>query len=71
MNENKTEISSLGPTETLSAMENILDLLADAQGRAKCGYIFLLTELVDHMKTFEIGIKVEDSEHVIEDPKVE
>ena len=44
MNEN------LNPMEILSAMENVLDKLADAQGRARCGYIWILSEFVNNLR---------------------
>lgn len=44
MNEN------LNPMEILTAMENVLDKLADAQGRARCGYIWILSEFVNNLR---------------------
>lgn len=44
MNEN------LNPMEILTAMENVLDKLADAQGRARCGYVWILSEFVDNLR---------------------
>lgn len=38
------------PAEKLSAMENVLDKLADAHGRVKCGYIWAMTNLIEELR---------------------
>ena len=44
------EIDKLNALQCIQAGENILDKLADAQGRAKCGYIYVLSELFNKLK---------------------
>ena len=41
---------NLTPIEKIVACQNILDKLADAQGRAKCGYIYIINELLEELK---------------------
>ena len=40
----------LNPMEILTAMENVLDKLAEAQGRARCGYVWILSEFVNNLR---------------------
>ena len=66
MSENRQATTAdMTPMQTIVAMENVLDKLPDASGRTKCGYIWILAELTEHMKSFfmepheEPGIKFE------------
>lgn len=45
------ETKNLPPLEKLDAMNNVLDRLVDAQGRAKCGYIWALVNLVEELRS--------------------
>lgn len=36
--------------EKIDTIANMLDKLADAQGRAKCGYIYIINEFLDSIK---------------------
>jgi hypothetical protein len=38
------------PLEKLDLCENLLDKLVDAQGRAKCGYIYIISEWLNDIK---------------------
>ena len=42
-------INELSPLERVETGMNILDKLADAQGRAKCGYVYILSELLENL----------------------
>ena len=50
MNENPAAPENMNPFEIIGAMENVLDKLAEASGRAKCGYVWVLTELIENLK---------------------
>ena len=41
---------TLPPINQIEACQNMLDKLADAQGRAKCGYIYIINELLEDLK---------------------
>ena len=41
----------LSPVEKISTCQNMLDKLTDAQGRAKCGYIYIINEILEALKT--------------------
>lgn len=36
--------------EKIDVAQNLLDKLTDAQGRAKCGYIYIISELLDALR---------------------
>ncbi len=38
------------PLEKLDLCESLLDKLVDAQGRAKCGYIYIISEWLNDIK---------------------
>lgn len=40
---------SMSPIEKISTAQNLLDGLADAQGRAKCGYIYIINEFLNEL----------------------
>ena len=40
------------PLEKLDLCGNLLDKLADAQGRAKCGYIYIINEWLNDIKQY-------------------
>ena len=40
----------LSPVEKISTCQNMLDKLTDAQGRAKCGYIYIINEILEELK---------------------
>lgn len=44
MNDNMT------PFQRCDAIDNLLDKLADAHGRAKCGYIYIIGELINQLR---------------------
>ena len=41
---------SLTPIEKINACQNMLDKLTDAQGRTKCGYIYIINEILEELK---------------------
>lgn len=45
------EKQNLKPLDKIDSMCNVLDKLADAQGRTKCGYIWVLTDLVEQLRS--------------------
>lgn len=38
------------PLEKIDVMGNVLDKLSDAQGRIKCGYIYVLDDILTNLK---------------------
>lgn len=64
MNEN------LSPMEILTAMENVLDKLADAQGRARCGYVWILSEFVNNLRG-QLAPMMQAQEEVSTEPAAE
>ena len=56
------------PLEKIDACGTLLDKLTDAQGRAKCGYIYIINEFLDDIKNHVLILEeqVKDLE-----PKVE
>ena len=56
------------PLEKIDACGTLLDKLADAQGRAKCGYIYIINEFLTDIKNHVLILEeqVKDLE-----PKVE
>ena len=42
---------NLTPLEKVDACCNFLDKLADAQGRAKCGYIYIISEFLNDIRS--------------------
>lgn len=52
----------LSPIDKISTCQNLLDKLTDANGRAKCGYIYIINELLEALKgdlTNQNGIETE------------
>ena len=47
MNQNK----NLKPLEKIDAVCNALDKLTEAQGRAKAGYIWVITDLIEDLRS--------------------
>lgn len=58
----------MSPLEKIDACGTLLDKLTDAQGRAKCGYIYIINEFLDDIKNHVLILEeqVKDLE-----PKVE
>ena len=56
------------PLEKIDACGTLLDKLTDAQGRAKCGYIYIINEFLNDIKNHVLILEeqVKDRE-----PKVE
>lgn len=44
------EQNQMSPLERIDVMGGVLDKLADAHGRIKCGYICVLSEYLDALK---------------------
>lgn len=40
----------LAPVDKINACQTMLDNLAEAQGRAKCGYIYIINEILEILK---------------------
>lgn len=47
------------PSEGLEAVSSLLDKLSDAQGRAKCGYIWTMATLVEDIKKAVVEMEKE------------
>lgn len=45
------------PLEKIDACGVLLDKLSDAQGRAKCGYIYIMNEFLDDIKNHVLIIE--------------
>ena len=41
---------NLTPFQKCDTIDNLLDKLVDAKGRAKCGYIYIIGEFVDQLR---------------------
>ena len=54
----------LTPLEKIDACGSLLDKLTDAQGRAKCGYIYIINEFLNDIKTHVLILEeqVKDTE---------
>ena len=40
----------LSPLDKITTCQNMLDKLVDAQGRVKCGYIYIINEILEALK---------------------
>ena len=51
--------------QKLDTIGNLLDKLTDAQGRAKCGYIYIINEFVNELRNEVLVMeeKLKDLEH--------
>ena len=52
----------LSPEDKIATCQNLLDKLTDAHGRAKCGYIYIINEILEALKediTNQNSIKTE------------
>lgn len=52
----------LSPEDKIATCQNLLDKLTDAHGRAKCGYIYIINEILEALKediANQNGIKTE------------
>lgn len=61
--------------EKISALENTLDRIADSTGRAKAGYIWVMTEILNKLKNdiliMEEQIKDKEEPEISIEPLVE
>lgn len=49
----------LSAVDKIMTCQNMLDKLADAQGRAKCGYIYVINEILDALR-IQVSMMEED-----------
>lgn len=49
--ENNNETRKLNPLELCDAMRNVLDKIVDSSGRQKCGYIWVMNNLIENMSS--------------------
>ena len=57
---------NMSTLEKIDTVETMLDKLTDAQGRAKCGYIYIINEFVTSIKedVLVLEAKVKDIENM-------
>ena len=49
----------LSPVDKITTCQNMLDSLVEAQGRAKCGYIYIINEILEALKV-QVSLMEED-----------
>lgn len=47
--ESNNETRKMNPLELCDAMRNVLDKIVDSSGRQKCGYIWVMNNLIENM----------------------
>lgn len=64
------DTKDLSPIEKINTCQSMLDNLVEAQGRAKCGYIYIINEILETLKV-QVSLMEDDLKSITNQNSIE